>query len=349
MERESRLEEVIRELERRFGPGIVYRLAQARPKIGEISIPTGSLALDHATGIGGVPRGRITEILGTDSSGKTSLAYSIIANAQDKGGLAVLIDVEQSADAESMELCGVNLADLIVAVPASVEEALEMVEILVRSGALDALVVSSMSGLFSLQQSALGVSRLISKGLDRINPFLKGSPTALVFTNCADRRRDEEHGNYSLAPARSVPSLPFYASLRMELTPMAPILRSAGDVGGIRVRVRIIKNKLSSLLREVELSVLENKGIDREAELFELACACGLIQKLPLGFAFPEERRLLGKGREKSIAFLERDRDVAERLAYRIREVMRQERVATLLPDPDLRETAHEKQHRYSQ
>jgi len=330
------LEEVIRELERRFGSGIVYRLAQARPKIGERSVPTGSLALDYATGIGGVPRGRITEILGPDSSGKTSLAYHILANAQRDGGLAVLIDAEQSADAESMERCGVNLADLIVATPASVEEALKMVEILVRCGALDALMVSSISALLGLpartrhgasavnqcKEPGRDVFPYVSRGLDRINTFLKGSPTALVFTNRANLVKSREVNGYSLVPAWAVPSLPFYASLRIELVPLFPILRSAGDVGGVHVRARIAKNKLSSPLREVDFSILENKGIDREAELFDLGYANGLIQKLPLGFAFLEGRQFLGKGRERAIAALEQDRGLAEQLEHRIREAM---------------------------
>ncbi|MBI4319070.1 MAG: hypothetical protein HY675_11325 [Chloroflexi bacterium] len=284
------LEEVIRELERRFGPGVVYRVSQARPKVGEIAVATGSLGLDRATGIGGVPRGRITEILGAESSGKTTLTCHIIANAQKGHGLAVLVDAEHSADTEAMARCGANLSDLILAVPGTVEEALEMTDILIRCGALDALVFSSSSALFCLPRSGRSVHYLLSRALRNINVSLKGSPTALVFVGPSS----------------------FHASMRIELLPVRPIFQPGGDIGGIRVRARLSKNRFATPSAVAEFDILEEKGIHREAELFDLGCAIGAIEKMPLGFVFGRE--FLGRGRERAIIALEKDRGLAEKL-----------------------------------
>ena len=297
------LKEVIRELERRFGPGIVYRLSQAKPKVGETTLSTGSLSLDYATAIGGVPRGRITEIYGPDSSGKTTLAYYLLASAQRDKGLAVLIDAEQAADSEAMASCGVDLADLILASPTEAEEGLEMVEILVRCGALDALVVSSVAALGALPRRASSLARLMSEGLGKINLFLKGTPTALVFTNYLDRPGHRPLGGRALA---------FYASLRLELQPQSPIARFDGDVVGVRVLARVTKNKLAFPLHEVVLDFLEGQGISREGELIDLGLDLGLIDKLPLGLVYDFE--VLGRGRDQALAFLQKNPAVACRL-----------------------------------
>ena len=307
-DRRANLEEVIRELERRFGPGIVYRLSQAKPKVGEVALSTGSLALDYATGLGGVPRGRITEIYGPDSSGKTTLAYQLLASAQRDQGLAVLIDAEQAADGEAMTSCGVDLSDLILASPVEAEEGLEMVEILVRCGALDALVVSSVAALGALPRRVSSLARLMSEGLSKINLFLKGTPTALVFTNHLSQPGQRPAGGRALG---------FYASLRIELQAQRPITRFDGDVVGVRALAKVTKNKMAFPLREVTLDFLEGKGISHEGELVDLGLERGLIKKLPLGLVYDFE--VLGRGREQALAFLRQNAAVTRRLEEDLR------------------------------
>ena len=298
-ERQGALEEIIHELERRFGPGVVYRISQARPKVGAVAVPTGSLALDYASGIGGAPRGRISEIFGPESCGKTTLAYHIIANAQRDYGLAALVDVGQTADALDMERCGVDTQNLILAVPTEAEEALEITEILVRCHALDVLVFSSVDALASLPSAKL--SALLSRSLRKINSFLRGSPTALVFTN-------QSYGGRAL---------PFYTSLRIELMPLRPILHSGEVAAGLRVRANVVKNKLAPPLKIAEISIMEEKGIHREAEIFDLGFACGLIEKLHLGFAYG--RQFLGKSRDRAIIALEQEPNTTKQLEKDVR------------------------------
>lgn len=345
------MEGVIDELERRFGPGVVYRLSQARPKVGDLALATGSLGLDRATGIGGVPRGRITEIIGPASSGKTTLAYHLVANAQKDGGLAVFVDAAHSADTEAMARCGVDASELILAVPGTAVEALAMTEILVRSRALDALVFSSLSALFHLprhnaddgkylamRQSGSPVGYLLAQALRKINLSLKGSPTALVFVgthgrgtsiclfapearwneaNTSPRATDfPAHKPVGAAlsgrPGRGGAYSSFYASMRIEMSLLRPIFLAGGDVGGLRVRARVLKSRFNPAAAVAEFDILEERGIHREAELFDLGYALGMITRPSLGFVFQQE--FLGKSRERAIAALEKDRGLAGRL-----------------------------------
>ncbi len=294
MDRQSRLQEVIAELERRFGPGVVYRLSQARPKLGARSVSTGSLGLDWATGVGGVPRGRITAVDGPESSGKTTLAYHVLADAQRDHGLAAFVDAEHSADPQALRECGVDFADLILGLPMDAAEALEMAGILARSAALDAVVLSALPRPYR--------SALLAEGARRLVAALAGTPTALVLVGLA---------------GRATPVAPTFASLALRLWPLRLIRRSGGEVVGFRVRAEVARNKLAPPGATVEFDVVEGRGIHRPAELYDLGLRLGLIEPLPIGPTYAG--CLLGASRGRAILALERDRALAERLEGEIR------------------------------
>ena len=283
----ARLTEVIDELERRFGPGVVYRLSQARPKLGATTVSTGSLGIDLATGIGGMPRGHIASIDGPETSGKTTLAYHVLARAQADGGLAALVAAAQSADPAHLRACGVDLRSLLLAEPLDAVEALAMAAILTHSAALDAVVVS--------RPPRLPRPGLLAEAARRLNASIGGTPTALVMVGPID-----------------------FASLSIQLTPLRLILRPGGDVGGLRGRATVGKNRLARPGGMAEVDVLEGVGVHRPAELFDLGRSLGLIEELPLGFICGAA--LLGKGRVRAVAGLERDPDLARRLEAAIRQ-----------------------------
>ncbi len=295
MDRQERLEGVIHELERRFGPGVVYRLSQARPKVGARAVSTGSLGLDRATGVGGVPRGRIATLDGPESSGKTTLAYHILANAQADRGLAAFVDAEQSADADEMRRCGVDLSDLVLGLPTSAAEALEMAEILARSAALDAVVVSEMP--------RPRPSWLLAEGARRLVAALAGTPTALALVG--------------LDGQQSRGASPTFASLGVQLRPLKLVTRPGGEVVGLRVRAAVARNKLAPPGGAAEFEIVEGQGIDRASELFELGLRFGVIERLAPGPTYAG--RLLGPGRARAVSDLERDRDLAARLEADVR------------------------------
>jgi recombination protein RecA len=295
--RQMRLESIIHELERRFGSGIVYLLANARPKLGARSVSTGSLGLDWITGVGGIPRGRITTLDGPDSSGKSTISYHVLANAQAEGGLAAFLDAEHSADPAELLACGVDFADLILGLPGSAVEALEMAEILARSAALDAIVVSALPRPYP--------SWLLAEASRRLLGALAGTPTACLFVGLA--------GGGKAQPTA-------FASLALQSRPIRPLVQLGGAIAGLRVRVEVAKNKLDRPGGAVELEVLEGKGISRPAELFDLGVAHGLIEKLSIGPTYAGQ--LLGKGRTASMDTLARDPELAGQLAADLRRVL---------------------------
>lgn len=292
--RHGRLESVIHELELRFGSGVVYRLVNARPKLGARSVSTGSLGLDWISGVGGVPRGRVTTLDGPDSSGKTTISYHVLANAQREGGLAAFLDAEHSADPAELRACGVDFADLILGLPASAVEALEMAEILARSAALDAIVLNALRRPYP--------TWLLAEAARRLLGALAGSPTAFLFVGLADRSHAQP-----LA----------FASLALQSRPIRPIIQPGGAIGGLRVRVEVTKNKLARPGGMVELDILEGEGICRSAELFDLGVAHGLIEKLSLGPTYAGQ--VLGRGRSQALNTLAREPDLATSLADDIR------------------------------
>jgi recombination protein RecA len=295
--RQERLESVIGELERRFGSGVVYRLANARPKLGARSVSTGSIGLDWISGAGGIPRGRVTTLDGPDSSGKTTISYHVLANAQVEGGLAAFLDAEHSADPAELRACGVDFSDLILGLPMSAVEALEMAEILARSAALDAIVLNALPRPYP--------TWLLAEAARRLLGALAGTPTAFLFVGLAG------HG-------RAQPLA--FASLAFQLRPLRLILLPGGAIGGIRVGVEVTKNKLARPGGTAELDILEGEGICRPAELFDLGVDHGLIERLSIGPTY--DGQVLGKGRAQALASLAREPDLSTRLAEDIRRAL---------------------------
>lgn len=228
-QRQMAIEQVIHALERRFGQGTIYRLSQAKPKVGAIALSTGSLGLDLATGIHGVPRGRITELLGPPSCGKTTLSYHILANGQADGGMAAYIDAAQTMDGEAMLVAGVDLEALLIAVPRSIAEAIEIATILARRQALDAIVITVPP--VSPNGRRAGI---VFDTLGKLNTALKGSPTAMVLVD-----------EWTMAAQSCVAQLPFYASLRIALAPLRVLRAPGGDVAGLYAQATVLKNKLA--------------------------------------------------------------------------------------------------------
>lgn len=303
-DRQKRLEAILDQLECRFGPWIVYRLKDARPVVGERAISSGALSLDLATGIGGFPRGRIAEVIGPVSSGKSLLAFHLIANAQQRHGFAAFVDAAHRANFEQMARCGVVLSDLFIVVPEDAREALDIAALLAESGGLDALVVGPLSDLIGRSHHA---AHGLTEKLAELNAAIHRSPTAIVFLT-------DTGFQPSLASLQR--AMRHFASLRIEITPLRPLVHPSGDIYGLHVRASTIKNKLAPGQRVVELDLRRDRGIHREADLLDLGLASSLIVDKPFGLCFGNLP--LGRGRARAIATLERDPTLAQRLQEQI-------------------------------
>jgi recombination protein RecA len=294
--REERLERALEALRERFGEWVVYRLRDARPAIGEKVVSTGSLGLDRATGVGGAPRGRVTELTGPPTSGKSTLASHILANAQANGGFAALIDADHAADLDRLRTCGVDLGDLLLAVPRGAREAMDIACLLAASGGLDALVISSANALV---RGPLGHAQAFTAGLRRLVVELGDAPTAAVFVV------HSEPGWRSTANAAR--ALAHAASLRVACTPLDLVTHPSGEALGLRLRAEVAKNKLAAPHRTAELEVLRDRGLHAAAEAFDLGLADGLVSAGPgsLGYRFGDA--WLGRGRAPAIRALDAD------------------------------------------
>lgn len=320
------LEDVVAKIEKQFGKGAVMRLGEEERKVEVNVIPTGSLALDVATGIGGIPRGRITEIYGAEASGKTTLALHVVAEAQKRGGIAAFIDAEHALDVNYARNLGVKVEDLLISQPDTGEQALEIAEMLARSGAVDVIVIDSVAALvpkaelegeMDAQQVGLQ-ARLLSKAMRKLTASIARSNTAVIFIN--QTRMRIGMGGFG-GPAETTTggmALKFYASMRMEVKRVGSI-KEGGNVLGHRARVRMVKNKLAPPFKEAEFDVYFGEGICRETELIDLGEAFGLIKKSGSWFSYGEER--LGQGRENVRKFLRENRSLAEEIEKKIREL----------------------------
>lgn len=315
--REARLQAVLHELERRFGPWIVYRLRDARPivhdrSIGSRSISSGSLAIDRITQIGGFPRGRITEIVGPTSSGKSTFSFHLLATTQRQGELTAFIDAAHRVSFEHMERCGVQLPDLFLVVPETVPEALDIAALLAESGGLGALVIGPLSDLVG---GSLPLAHQAAEKVARLNALMTASPTVVVFLTDNDIPSPVRP---SLAPVSR--ALRHFASLRIQLVPTRRIVHPSGDVTGLRVRVEVVKNKLASPHQQAEVDLRWDRGVHREAELVDLGLASAVLEERGLGICFAS--RLLGRGRARAIATLESDPSLARDLQESIRQTL---------------------------
>jgi len=292
-DRQARLAEVLSELERRFGPDVVYRLNQARPKLGERSVSSGSIGIDHITGIGGFPRGRPAMIDGPESSGKTTLAYHLLASSQRDSGMAALIDSEQAVDPTLLSRLGIRLSDLVLGMPTSPIEALEQAEILARSAALDAIVILGLGGYIQ--------HRVVSDAARRIALAVAGTPAALVYVGFASR----------------VPTSALHASLSLALRPVGLLAGKGGEIVGMTVRAEVVASRLAPPGPAAVVDVVDGIGISRVLELLRLGTQLGLICESSQGLVYAD--MLLGKGRSTALERLSLDAGLAWSLEEDVR------------------------------
>ncbi len=320
--RQKALEAALATLTKRFGEGTVMRLGEATQLAVDV-IPTGALSLDIALGVGGIPRGRVTEIYGPDGAGKTTLALHIVAEAQKRGGVAAYIDMEHALDPEYAEACGVDVDNLYIAQPDTGEQALEIAETLVRSGAVDVVVIDSVAALVpraeiegEMGDSHPGLqARLMSQALRKLSGAIKQSNTAMIFTNQLREKIGVVFGSSETTTGGR--ALKFYASVRLDVRRVTGI-KEKGEVIGSRTRVRVTKNKVAPPFRVAEFDIIYGKGISREGDILDLAVQYGLIEKR--GSFYSYQGQNIAQGRENAKQYLRDHLEVAAELEQQIRE-----------------------------
>jgi recombination protein RecA len=320
-ERDRAIELAIGQIERQFGKGSIMKLGESHAKQVD-AISTGSIALDLALGIGGIPRGRITEIYGPESSGKTTLALHVIAEAQQMGGVAAYIDAEHALDPGYAERLGVNLEELLISQPDTGEQALEIVETLVRSGAIDVIVIDSVAALVpkaeidgDMGDSHVGLqARLMSQALRKLTGAISRSRTAVVFINQLRSKIGVMFGNPETTTGGN--ALKFYASTRLDIRRIETIKVGQDSVGS-RVRVKVVKNKVAPPFRQAEFDIMYNEGISISGSVLDVGTDLDIVRKQGAWFYFGEDR--LGQGRENAKEFLKHNPDVLEDIRDRIK------------------------------
>jgi recombination protein RecA len=313
------------QIEKQFGKGSIMRLGDRSEWAGVATIPTGSVSFDAALGVGGFPRGRVVEIFGPESSGKTTVALHAIAQAQRVGGSAAFIDAEHALDPKYAKLLGVNTDDLLVSQPDSGEQALEIAEVLVRSGAIDILVIDSVAALVpkaelegEMGDSLPGLqARLMSQALRKLTAIVSKSNTCMIFINQIREKIGVMFGNPETTTGGR--ALKFYSSIRADIRRIASI-KEGDQVVGNRTRVKIVKNKLAPPFREAEFDILYNQGISYEGDLLDLAAEKRLVEKSGTWFSYKGER--MGQGRENAKQFLKEHPDLAQALDAKLREAL---------------------------
>ena len=324
-DRRQALELAISQIERQFGKGAVMRLG-ARGGLDEVPvIPTGSIALDVALGIGGIPRGRVTEIFGPESSGKTTLALHIIAEAQRLGGIAAFVDAEHALDPIYSKNLGVNTDELLISQPDTGEQALEITETLVRSNAVDVIVLDSVAALVpraeldgDMGDSLPGLqARLMSQALRKLTAAISRSGTSVIFINQIREKIGIMFGNPEVTPGGR--ALKFYATIRLDIRRLEAIKLGTESVGA-RTKVKVVKNKLSPPFREAEFDMIYGEGISKEGSVLDQAVEQGLVEKSGTWFTFKNER--IGQGRENAKKFLKENPKVLADLEAKVRSAL---------------------------
>jgi recombination protein RecA len=336
-DREKALDLALSQIERSFGKGSIMRLGEASARMSVEVIPTGSIALDLALGVGGIPRGRVTEIFGPESSGKTTLVQHIIAEAQRNGGIAALIDAEHALDPEYAQRCGVQVEDLLVSQPDTGEQALEICEALVRSGALDLVAIDSVAALVpraelegDMGDTHVGLqARLMSQALRKLTGAISRSHTSVVFTNQLREKVGVMFGNPETQPGGR--ALKFYSSVRLDIR-RTESLKQGTDVIGSRAKVRVVKNKVAPPFRVAEFDILYAEGISKEGNLLDIGIELGIVKKSGSFQSYGDTR--LGQGRENAREFLKQNPDIAAEIETQIRQQTAAQRGA-VTPPPD--------------
>ncbi len=320
-EREKAVDVALGQIERQFGKGSIMRLRDGRV-VDVAAISTGSLALDIAIGVGGVPRGRIVEIFGPESSGKTTLALHIIAEAQKAGGIAAFIDAEHALDVGYARKLGVSTDDLLVSQPDYGEQALEIAEILVRSGAIDVLVIDSVAALVpraeiegEMGDAHMGLqARLMSQALRKLTAIISKSKASVIFINQIRMKIGVVFGNPETTTGGN--ALKFYSSVRLDIR-RTGALKDGQDMVGSRTRVKVVKNKIAAPFKEAEFDLTYAKGISRSGDLVDLGVTAGIIDKSGSWYSYGEER--IGQGRENVKTLLEANPDLSVEIERRIK------------------------------
>ena len=325
-DKEKALDTAINQIERQHGKGAIMRLGSEDARVTPPAISTGALNLDAATGIGGIPRGRITEIYGPEASGKTTLCLHIIANAQAEGGTAAFIDAEHALDVEYARKLGVDTENLLVSQPDTGEQALEIAEVLVRSGALDCVVVDSVAALVpraeiegEMGDSHVGLqARLMSQAMRKLTGAIGRSDTALIFTNQIREKIGVMFGNPETTSGGR--ALKFYASLRLDIRRRASIKEGDEQVGS-RTKVKVVKNKCAPPFKQAEFDIMFNEGISKEGLLIDLGEEHGVVDRAGAWYSYGEDVRL-GQGRENAKTFLKENPEVAAEIEREVKEAM---------------------------
>ena len=321
-ERDKTLELALAQIEKAFGRGAVMRLGESNLDTTIKSIPTGSIALDLALGVGGLPRGRIIEIFGAESAGKTTLAMSAVAEAQAAGGQAAFIDVEHAMDPSYARLIGVDVDKLLISQPDSAEQALEITEYLIRSGALDIIVLDSVAALVpqaelegDMGEMQIGLqARIMSKALRKLTGVIHKTDTVCIFINQLREKVGVVFGSPEVTPGGR--ALKFYSSVRIDLRRVEAV-KVGQDIIGNRIRARVVKNKVAPPFRKAELEIMFDSGISKEGSLLDLGVEDGIVKKSGSFYSYGETR--LGQGREVSRKFLKTNTDIRDQIEAMIR------------------------------
>lgn len=330
MDKHRALDNALAQIEKQFGKGSIMKLGEATAKFEVPAIPTGSIAVDLALGIGGIPRGRVTEVYGPESSGKTTLALHVLAEAQKLGGVAAFIDVEHALDPQYSKNLGVDIENLYVAQPDTGEQGLEIVETLVRSNAVDVIVVDSVAAMVpraeiegEMGDAHVGLqARLMSQALRKLTAVISKSRTAVIFINQIREKVGVMFGNPETTPGGR--ALKFYSSVRLEVR-RQDSLKQSGEVIGNRVKVKVVKNKLAPPFRAAEFDILFGRGISREGSLVDVGVETNVLTKSGTWFAYGDTR--LGQGRDNARTFLEEHPDVADQVERQVRALSGMDRV----------------------
>jgi recombination protein RecA len=321
-DRAKAVELALAQIEKQFGKGSIVRLGSREALLPIAVIPTGSISFDLALGVGGVPRGRVTEIFGPESSGKTTITLQIIAEAQRAGGLAAFVDAEHALDPGYAKKLGVDVDNLLVSQPDSGEQALEITEALVRSGAIDVLVVDSVAALVpkaeldgEMGDSHMGLqARLMSQALRKLTGTVSKSRTALIFINQIREKIGVMFGNPETTTGGR--ALKFYSSVRIDIRRIAAV-KEGDTVVGSRTKVKIVKNKVAAPFREAEFDILYGEGISREGDVLDLAATHNVVEKSGAWYSFNGER--IGQGRENTRSFLKENKDIYAKIDAELR------------------------------
>ena len=321
-ERDKALDMAVSQIEKQYGKGAIMRMGISGAVLPVATIPTGSLELDYALGIGGIPRGRVVEIFGPESSGKTTLALHIIAEAQKRGGAAAFVDAEHALDANYSKTLGVNIDELLLSQPDTGEQALEITEVLVRSGAVDVVVIDSVAALVpraeidgEMGDSLPGLqARLMSQALRKLTAAISKSRTSVVFINQMREKIGIMFGNPETTTGGR--ALKFYASVRLDIRRISAI-KDGEEVVGSRVKVKVVKNKLAPPFREAEFDIVYGEGISRLGSLLDLGVTHKVVEKSGAWYGYGSER--IGQGRENAKRFLQENPAMADEIEAKLR------------------------------